>query len=118
MPRKCKPYFSVVGERKGKTYKLPVNYAYRELYDCIRTLDIKEKEDEADLYYPEYLTILPDAFEPAKVESRYAAETTGKRLGLLTMEQADAVIRVCTAFVMSFKDIPPLIEYLTKESEE
>ena len=111
-----KPYISEILELNGKTYKLPVNPKYRELFDCVNKLGIKEPEDEngkrvigyESLYDPK-----PDADEYWKL-----VRETDASLSRLTSQQVESVMGVCAAFGLRFNKVQRVIDALGQIKDE
>ena len=107
-----KPYISEILELNGKTYKLPVNPKYRELFDCVNKLGIKEPEDEDGKRVIGYESL----YDPKPKADEYwkLVQDTDASLSRLTPLQAESVMNVCAAFELTFEKVIRVINELNK----
>lgn len=105
-----KPYIAEILEHDGKTCLLPLPAKYRELLDCVKTLDIKDVEDEDDLRRTGYKAIIVPA--PDRYDLRWHVERTAAELAKLSDEQVRAIGALCDAFSLPFGKIMGVLAYI------
>ena len=111
-----KPYLSEILEHNGKTHALPIPAKYRELFDCVRVLGLKDTADEDDMKLIGYRSIhIP---KPDLNLSRHDVYETGVKISNLSDAQVKAIGDLCDAFQLPFSDVLSVLAYLDEHQRK